>query len=508
MTPANPGKTLFKPLFMPDGRGRLLGLILCLWAALLCTGPLVGCSSDDGGGDNTAGDDAGMSADAVGGADGVGADGAGSDDGAGDDGAGGETCDETGKSTALLSVEEWFFVAEIATLDQLQVAFDGRIVAGDDALLTFELYALDSATKLPVSNEPTARLCNVPVDADGKFTLNLGTIVIPGAGNPAGIDVDWADAVMEGTIRGPTDICGTASGSLPLLDIDLTGSAFAAVPKGEETEPPASSCAGAPDKTWTGIETCPALVAGSNTFLSAELDREFDVYLPSGATATDTPLPVVFLFHGLGGDRKGIVGEYGFDELVDEGGFILVVPEGANNPDGSRYNGSEWAYLQPRYGSNNRDLVFFDDMLKCVGETWSVDSERVYATGMSAGGLWTTFLSVSRPDVIAAAAPYSGGFQHTFPSDISKVPFMVTWGGENDEAYDLDFHALSLALQASLDANSHFYIHCNHGQEHEVPKAQTPATWDFLSRFTLSGDKGDPFSGTLPESYPSYCSFP
>ena len=132
------------------------------------------------------------------------------------------------------------------------------------------------------------------------------------------------------------------------------------------------------------------------------------------------------------------------------------------------------------------------------------------AEGISAGGLWSTFLGLNRADVVAAAAPFSGGYAFQIPSETRQVPYMVSWGGPTDLSTGQDFHALGLELLEKLTGHGSFALACNHGMGHaygEVWELHLIA-WDFLSRFTLSGPTGDPFGGALPESYPDYCTLP
>ena len=206
--------------------------------------------------------------------------------------------------------------------------------------------------------------------------------------------------------------------------------------------------------------------------------------------------------------RKGIaVGAHpGFADLVEPNGFVLVVPDGANQRDGSQVFPVDWNILASQYDTDNQDLVFFDDLLKCVSEQYTIDPDRVYVTGMSGGGLMTTFLGLHRAEVVAAAAPMSGGYLQAWQSLIAPAaPWMVTWGGADDFAVDVDFNDAANDLIGNLEADGAFVVACDHGGGHVWPREMTAAAWAFLSSFTR-GDAQNPLAtGDLPDAFPDYC---
>jgi polyhydroxybutyrate depolymerase len=55
----------------------------------------------------------------------------------------------------------------------------------------------------------------------------------------------------------------------------------------------------------------------------------------------------------------------------------------------------------------DRDIHFFDAMLKTLQQDYKVDAQRIYATGHSNGGGFTYLLWAMRGDVFAAVAPSS-----------------------------------------------------------------------------------------------------
>lgn len=340
-----------------------------------------------------------------------------------------------------------------------------------------------------------ATVDNVGQDADGNFEIFLRGLVMPAAYTPTGTEVT-VDLDMTGTARSNTFLCGTVEGFIFGPDLDLAGSTFAITPWGDGTGEALGSCDGARPEV-PRLDTCPAVTEGLNEgFLSNDVARRFDVTLPSDYDANNA-YPLLFVYHGLGGGYETLL-DLGFRDVADSDGMIVVAPDGLTDSEGT----SRWdTFEQPEY---NGDIAFFDDMLKCVGEAFTVDAERVYATGMSFGGLMTSTLAVTRSDVLAAAAPFSGGLTLNYEAS-TQIPVLMSWGGVNDEAAGQDFHLLSTEMRSTLVEAGNFVVACNHGLEHEIFAEFIPWAVRFLKDHPR-GVTPEPYAGGLPDGvFPDYC---
>ncbi|WP_295653084.1 prolyl oligopeptidase family serine peptidase [uncultured Mucilaginibacter sp.] len=134
------------------------------------------------------------------------------------------------------------------------------------------------------------------------------------------------------------------------------------------------------------------------------VDREAMVYIP--ATAKTTATPVVFLFHGHGGTMQNMFKGRGFEKIWPEA--IIVCPQGLNTPGQLTDPAGNVPGWQRGPGDmGDRDIHFFDTMLKSLQQDYKVDDKRIYATGHSNGGGFTYLLWAMRGDVFAAVAPSS-----------------------------------------------------------------------------------------------------
>jgi len=241
--------------------------------------------------------------------------------------------------------------------------------------------------------------------------------------------------------------------------------------------------------------TCPGFSEGLNTgFLSSGNERQFRLALPDNPEGA----PVVFTWHWLGGNSQQMMEWLDFESLPSYSDAIVIAPDSDGYP-------SEWRWDQADQG--NSDGQFFEDMLACLSEEFSVDLGRIHTTGMSAGGLWSTWLILNRSEWLASAAPMSGGvLSDWYISPEDPIPVMLIWGGITDTYGTFSFDQASDQFSAELRADDHFVVECDHGDGHVPPDEPAPLTWDFFSVHK----KGEvsPWADGLPEHLPGFCSIP
>jgi polyhydroxybutyrate depolymerase len=130
--------------------------------------------------------------------------------------------------------------------------------------------------------------------------------------------------------------------------------------------------------------------------------REALIYAPASAKAT--PAPVVFVFHGHGGNSRQVARTFAMNRHWPEAISVhmqgLNTPGRLTDPEGRRPGWQSGAGDQ-----GDRDLKFFDALLARLKQDYKVDAQRIYSTGHSNGGAFTYLLWAERPDVLAAVAP-------------------------------------------------------------------------------------------------------
>jgi len=158
------------------------------------------------------------------------------------------------------------------------------------------------------------------------------------------------------------------------------------------------------------------------------LIRNYMVHLPP-AYDKGIPAPLVIYLHGGGGNMRAAYMD-GLDKMSDKHGFILAVPEGTGEVKGGRlrgkWNGGKWDTGECCGDAD--DVGFISRMCDEIEANFNVDENRIYATGISNGGLMTSRLGCELADKIAAIASVASAAVMSGCSPVSPVSVMVIHG--------------------------------------------------------------------------------
>jgi predicted esterase len=350
------------------------------------------------------------------------------------------------------------------------------------------------ATKGELVSDVLVSLTNIPVSLDGSFTADMGSLIMPGAYSPTSSDVEL-NAVLYGKIQEGGLFCGDVTGEVVTFSIDMAGSTFGSVPWEERGDDAPVSCEGSA-VPLEPIQTCPALAAGLNTgFPSAGAERTFDLVVPASYSA-DTNWPLLFAYHGINSNMSAMLDWSELRAFSDTHNVIIVAPQALDLAGAVVFD----SFSDPK---NNRDLMLFDDMITCISQSYAIDPERIWVTGMSAGGLMTGMLIARRNDIIAAAAPFSGGMGVEYVPASRQMPVLVSWGGAFDEAFGQNFHTMATQMIQALQDNEHFVVSCDHNQGHTLIKSYWYWALQFLADHPR--DLATESYTDLPEMFPEFC---
>ncbi|MCA9122924.1 MAG: prolyl oligopeptidase family serine peptidase [Planctomycetaceae bacterium] len=133
-------------------------------------------------------------------------------------------------------------------------------------------------------------------------------------------------------------------------------------------------------------------------------DRTYLVHIPTNYD--DSPTPVVLIFHGAVTNADITVHLTGMNKKSDEAGFIAVYPNGTGVGPFLTWNaGGRKGKLAEQSAD---DVKYVRLLLDDLANIANIDSRRVYATGMSNGGMMCYRLAAEMSDRIAAIAPVAG----------------------------------------------------------------------------------------------------
>ncbi len=173
---------------------------------------------------------------------------------------------------------------------------------------------------------------------------------------------------------------------------------------------------------------CSRLNSGSNDLVSGQTEKMFEqdvavkaklgylLYIPKDFPDSQKKWPLVMFLHGVGerGNDLSKVKAHGLPKLAESRDFpfIIVSPQ---------CPGDFW-------WNNPVQVAALNGLLDEIMETYPVDRDRVYLTGLSMGGFGTWALAAAHPEKFAAIAPICGGGNPADAKVLSKLPIWVFHG--------------------------------------------------------------------------------
>jgi len=188
--------------------------------------------------------------------------------------------------------------------------------------------------------------------------------------------------------------------------------------------------------------------------------RSYKVHVPKNYDA-DRATPVVLAYHGLGMNAKMMEGLSGLSETADRHGFIVVYPNGQGALNLRFWNAGGIRGAARFFAQD--DIAFTRRALDDLATVANVDSRRVYAAGMSNGGMLCYCLASEMADRLAAVASV-GGLMATEKANPSRpVPLLhfhgledrivLVSGSTGHEPGDVRFYSLKETIAAWVRAN-------------------------------------------------------
>ena len=145
------------------------------------------------------------------------------------------------------------------------------------------------------------------------------------------------------------------------------------------------------------------------------IERRYLMYVPPGLDNRPGSYPLIVALHGGGGTALGMVrltlGR--FNELADEHGFYVVYPQGV----GKSWNDGRGDVNSRAHAERIDDVGFIGVLISQLRSEYPIDPQRIFATGISNGGLMSFRLGCSLPETIRSIAPVTA----SIPSAIADT---------------------------------------------------------------------------------------
>lgn len=270
-----------------------------------------------------------------------------------------------------------------------------------------------------------------------------------------------------------------------------------------------------------------SIQAQNFSFIYDGLERTYIVHLPPDYDPGGI-YPMIINMHGLGSNALEQQFYSGFDFVADTAGIVMVYPNGVENQWNAFFN----------FGVD--DVGFISALIDTMSANFSVDLNRVYATGMSMGGFMSYRLACELENRITAIASVTGllAYEPCEPSrpvpvlqmhgtDDPTVPYagvpltIAHWTNHNlcppdSTVVDLpdidpdDQSTVTLTTYSPCDDSSEVLLYTINGGGHTWPGSSivigvtnqdingSVEIWNFFKKFTLDEFTSIP---TIPEKY-------
>jgi polyhydroxybutyrate depolymerase len=179
------------------------------------------------------------------------------------------------------------------------------------------------------------------------------------------------------------------------------------------------------------LEDGQAVVANVDYLRQLEVDgkiREYIMHVPrhytAGSYRSDRPSPVIIDFHGGGVNAEISLftwALYARADQEEQDPPIVIYAQGHSNRngvDGMFFWNADPVYTPAAGADNFDDIAYTRAVLDDVENFIQIDPDRIYATGISNGGMMAYRVALEMPDVFAAVAPVASFLNYDVPDDL------------------------------------------------------------------------------------------
>lgn len=145
------------------------------------------------------------------------------------------------------------------------------------------------------------------------------------------------------------------------------------------------------------------------------VQRAYRLHVPATYTGTE-PVPLVLALHQFTDTAAGMERLTGFNDLADREGFLVAYPQG-------RFR--IWQVGEDGVD----DVAFIEALIDALAAEYPIDPTRIYATGISAGGMMVQYLAC-KTNRFAAIATVTGSIERPLSESCEppRLPVLLMHG--------------------------------------------------------------------------------
>lgn len=182
------------------------------------------------------------------------------------------------------------------------------------------------------------------------------------------------------------------------------------------------------------------------TYRGQNGSRPYFVYTP-GNYEVGTVVPLIVMLHGCTQTAADFANSTRMNQLADQYGFIVVYPQQT-----SVYSQNLcWNWFKSSNQSRGQgEPAIIAGIVQAVERNtsqWSIDTNRVYIAGFSAGAAMAVILGATYPDLFAAIGVHSGVEYQAASSSINSLKVMSQGGPDPQQQGQAAFDAMGTAAR-------------------------------------------------------------
>lgn len=215
----------------------------------------------------------------------------------------------------------------------------------------------------------------------------------------------------------------------------------------------------------------------------ADFQRSYIVRAPEGVT---TPMPLLIMFHGAGGNGVSAEQVTGFSDAAAAHEFVVAYPNGtlANSVPGElAWNAGACCGLAS--GGNVDDVAYVLAMIAEVQAAYPIDPSRIYLAGYSNGGMMSYRLACEHAELFAGIAVISGALNYSPCEPTVPVSLLIVHGTadltvpyEGGETNDRTASRFGQWQNTSVDYATNFWVDHDDCDTEAVVSEIVPLTTD------------------------------
>lgn len=156
--------------------------------------------------------------------------------------------------------------------------------------------------------------------------------------------------------------------------------------------------------------------------------HSYNVFLPSGYQP-GTAIPLVVMLHGCTQDPDQFAMATAMNDVAEQHTFIAVYPEQSAAANANKC----WNWFKPAHQARGSgEPALLAGIAEQVTRDYTVDEQRVYVAGLSAGAAMSVIMGATYPDIFAAVGVGSGLEYQAATTTLGAFKAMAR-GGPNPE---------------------------------------------------------------------------